>query len=63
LCLQPSQPLPGVLDFGPAGIVRPNARKNILTYVNFNNHYEGSAPLSIRRFLETLGPGVEKIGT
>jgi uncharacterized protein YecE (DUF72 family) len=43
-----------------AKIVRANARKNILTYVNFNNHYEGSAPLSIRRFLETLGPGVEK---
>lgn len=44
-----------------AKIVRTNARKNILTYVNFNNHYEGSAPLSIRRFLETLWPGVEKI--
>lgn len=43
-----------------ARIVRSNARKNILTYVNFNNHYEGSAPLSIRRFLETLEPGVEK---
>jgi len=43
-----------------AKIVRANARKNILTYVNFNNHYEGSAPLSIRRFLETLEPGVEK---
>ncbi len=43
-----------------AKIVRSNARKNILTYVNFNNHYEGSAPLSIKRFLETLGPTVEK---
>ena len=44
-----------------AKIVRANARKNILTYVNFNNHYEGSAPLSMKRFLETLGPAVEKI--
>ncbi len=44
-----------------AKIVRANARKNILTYINFNNHSEGSAPLSIKRFLETLGPAVEKI--
>jgi len=43
-----------------AKIVRASARKRVLTYVNFNNHYEGSAPLSIRRFLETLEPGVEK---
>ena len=42
-----------------AKIVRANARKRVQTYVNFNNHYEGSAPLSIRRFLETLGPGVD----
>ena len=42
-----------------AKIVRANVRKRVQTYVNFNNHYEGSAPLSIRRFLETLGPGVD----
>ena len=35
-------------------IVRANARKKVLTYVNINNHYEGSAPLTIRRFLDTL---------
>jgi uncharacterized protein YecE (DUF72 family) len=37
-----------------AKIVRTNARKKVLTYVNVNNHYEGSAPLTIRRFLDIL---------
>ncbi len=37
-----------------ARIVRTNARNRILTYVNVNNHLEGSAPLSIQRFLEAL---------
>jgi len=37
-----------------AKIVRANARKKILTFVNVNNHYEGSAPLTIRRFLDVL---------
>ncbi len=37
-----------------AKIVRANARKKVLTYVNINNHYEGSAPLTIQRFLDTL---------
>ena len=37
-----------------AKIVRTNARKKVLTYVNVNNHYEGSAPLTIGRFLEVL---------
>ena len=38
-----------------AKIVRANAGKNILTYVSISNHYEGSAPLSIGRFLKILG--------
>ncbi len=35
-------------------IVRQNAEKSITTYVNVNNHYEGSAPLTIERFLDAL---------
>jgi uncharacterized protein YecE (DUF72 family) len=35
-------------------IVRQNAEKSIATYVNVNNHYEGSAPLTIERFLDAL---------
>jgi len=38
-----------------ARIVRHNARRKVLTYVNLNNHFEGSAPLTARRFLEALG--------
>jgi uncharacterized protein YecE (DUF72 family) len=38
-----------------AEIVRANAKKKILTYLNLSNHYEGSAPLSLRRFLDVLG--------
>jgi len=37
-----------------ARIVRANARKRVITYVNVNNHLEGSAPLSIQRLLEAL---------
>ncbi len=37
-----------------AKIVRANAKKRVLTYLNFNNHFEGSAPLSIGRFLDVL---------
>ncbi len=50
----------GIVDPKPEGlrsaakIVRTNARKKVLTFVNLNNHYEGSAPLSIGRFLEVL---------
>jgi uncharacterized protein YecE (DUF72 family) len=40
-----------------AKIVRANARNKVLTYLNLNNHYEGSAPLSIGRFLEVLADG------
>jgi uncharacterized protein YecE (DUF72 family) len=40
-----------------ARIVRANARNKVLTYLNLNNHYEGSAPLSIGRFLEVLAGG------
>jgi uncharacterized protein YecE (DUF72 family) len=35
-------------------IVKQNAEKLITTYVNVNNHYEGSAPLTIERFLDAL---------
>jgi uncharacterized protein YecE (DUF72 family) len=35
-------------------IVKRNAEKSITTYLNVNNHYEGSAPLTIGRFLEAL---------
>lgn len=38
-----------------ARIVRFNARRKVLTFVNLNNHFEGSAPLSIQRLAETLG--------
>jgi uncharacterized protein YecE (DUF72 family) len=40
-----------------ARIVRSNARRRVITFVNVNNHFEGSAPLSIQRFLEELGAG------
>lgn len=35
-------------------IVRRNLNNAITTYVNVNNHYEGSAPLTIERFLDAL---------
>jgi hypothetical protein len=37
-----------------AAITRDNAQKGVLTIVNVNNHYEGSAPLTIKRFLDEL---------
>jgi uncharacterized protein YecE (DUF72 family) len=37
-----------------ARIVRANSRRGVLSYVNVNNHLEGSAPLTIERFLEIL---------
>jgi uncharacterized protein YecE (DUF72 family) len=36
-------------------IVKRNADQLVVTYVNVNNHYEGSAPLTIERFLDALG--------
>lgn len=35
-------------------IVRGNRKRNILTYVNLNNHFEGSAPISASRFLKLI---------
>jgi uncharacterized protein YecE (DUF72 family) len=46
-------PKPGALK-AAAKIVRANAKKRVLTYLNLNNHFEGSAPLSLRRFLDVL---------
>jgi uncharacterized protein YecE (DUF72 family) len=37
-----------------ARIVRANSRRGVVSYVNVNNHLEGSAPLTIERFLEIL---------
>jgi uncharacterized protein YecE (DUF72 family) len=37
-----------------ADIVRQNLAVDADTYVNVNNHYEGSAPLTIRRLLDIL---------
>jgi len=37
-----------------AKVVRANAQKKVLTFVNVSNHYEGSAPLTISRLLEVL---------
>jgi uncharacterized protein YecE (DUF72 family) len=46
-------PKPAGLE-AAAKIVRANAKKRVLTYLNLNNHFEGSAPLSLRRFLDVL---------
>ncbi len=37
-----------------AKIVAENTEKGTRTFLNVNNHYEGSAPLTIERFLEVL---------
>jgi uncharacterized protein YecE (DUF72 family) len=37
-----------------AQIVRANRKRNILTFVNLNNHFEGSAPITAERFIDTL---------
>lgn len=46
-------PKPAGLE-AAAEIVRHNVRNHVRTFVNINNHYEGSAPLTIQRFLEVL---------
>ena len=43
-----------------ARVVQANAKKKVVTYVSLSNHYEGSAPLSLRRFLDVLAG--KKIG-
>jgi hypothetical protein len=40
-----------------AAIVKQNLDFGVDTYVNVNNHYEGSAPLTIRRLLDILRKG------
>ena len=37
-----------------ARIARANTRSKVMTYVDVNNHFEGSAPLTIERFLAAL---------
>jgi uncharacterized protein YecE (DUF72 family) len=37
-----------------ASIIEENTRRKLMTFVNVNNHYEGCAPLTIRRLLEGL---------
>jgi uncharacterized protein YecE (DUF72 family) len=37
-----------------ASIIKANTKRGIKTYLNINNHYEGSAPLTIERFLKLL---------
>ena len=37
-----------------ASIIRENTKREINTYVNVNNHYEGCAPLTIQRLLGLL---------
>jgi uncharacterized protein YecE (DUF72 family) len=37
-----------------ASIIEENTGKGITTFVNVNNHYEGSAPLTIQRILKKL---------
>ena len=37
-----------------ADIIRQNVESGVDTYVNVNNHYEGSAPLTIQRLLDVL---------
>jgi len=36
-------------------ITQENIRAKITTYVNINNHFEGSAPLTAERFIKALG--------
>jgi uncharacterized protein YecE (DUF72 family) len=37
-----------------AAVTRQNIEAGVDTYINVNNHYEGSAPLTIRRLLDIL---------
>ena len=43
-----------------AEIVRGNAARKITTFVNVNNHFEGSAPLTIERLLAKIGEDGEE---
>jgi uncharacterized protein YecE (DUF72 family) len=47
-------PKPDGID-AAARIVADNTRRGITTFLNVNNHFEGSAPLTIERFLDALG--------
>ena len=40
-----------------ADIIGQNVETGVDTYVNVNNHYEGSAPLTIQRLLDILHKG------
>jgi len=46
-------PKPDGID-AAARIIRENTRRGMRTFLNVNNHFEGSAPLTIERFLEVL---------
>jgi uncharacterized protein YecE (DUF72 family) len=46
-------PKPDSLE-AAARIVRANSCRGVVSYVNVNNHLEGSAPLTIERFLDAL---------
>jgi hypothetical protein len=46
--------LPGPGLLAQVAVIRNNLDAGVDTYVNVNNHYEGSAPLTVRRLLEIL---------
>ena len=50
------EPKDGGLE-ATAVIVRQNLESGVDTYVNVNNHYEGSGPLTIQRLLDVLRKG------
>lgn len=35
-------------------VVRANRRRKMTTFVNINNHFEGSAPITVERFIDVL---------
>jgi uncharacterized protein YecE (DUF72 family) len=37
-----------------ASFIKENAGRKLITYINVNNHYEGCAPLTINRLIESL---------
>ena len=37
-----------------AQLIRESTDREIMTFINVNNHYKGSAPLTIQRLLELL---------
>jgi uncharacterized protein YecE (DUF72 family) len=45
-----------------AGLIQANARAGVETYVDVNNHYEGSAPLTIQRLMDLLA-GAQHAGS